>query len=229
MGVEHTSQSQRAYWTKMAQAHEDSVQAVGSESMAHKRLRYGKIVRLFEGLRDFSLHDVGAGVGDLYTFIRHHVPDADTIDYSASEITATYCDIAAARFPGVRFMHRNILEERVEESYDFVVLSGVFHQNAGASHREWERYRDSLLEKAWAMARRGIAFNFLSSYADYYNPGNYYANITEVQWFVTRRLSRFFSVDHTSPLFEATVYVYRPSHVRETHPHSEFEKYMRNE
>ncbi len=220
--------NQREHWQKLATEFAGSVHAVGSESMAHKHLRYEKISELFEDEHDFSVHDIGPGIGDFYEYLRTRFAGREC-DYSASEITPEYCEIAHQRFPDISFYNRDILAKPVDEIYDYVVLSGVFHQQGSVRHREWVSYMKALLEGAWAMARRGIAFNVLSSHADFYKPGNYYADLTEIQLYLMRRFSRFSRVDQSYPLFEATFLVYKPEYVRKRYPQSEFGRYMQNE
>lgn len=226
MNLNEIVQSQRQHWRALAQQHAGTVQAVGSESMVHKHLRYAKLAELFAEEDHFSLHDVGPGVGDFYDWLRTSHPHAESISYSASEITPEYCEIARKRFPYINFQNRDILSEPVNETYDYVILSGVFHQQGNVSHRQWVDYMQSLLQNAWNIASRGMAFNLISSYADFYKPGNYYANLSEVQLFVVRRLSRFFRLDCDYPLFEGTFFVYRPGYLRQIYKDQELLKYL---
>lgn len=217
---------QQEHWRQVAQRNAGTVGAVGSESLAHKHLRYAKVSQVFGDEQRFSLHDVGPGVCDYYAYLTQQYPQR-AIDYSASEITPEFCSAAAERFPDITVLNRDVLElADVSEQYDFVVLSGVFHQRGDVGHSEWISYMESLVARAFELARMGVAFNVLSPYADFYNPGNYYASLFEVQTFIVRRLSRFFTMDHAYPLFEATFCVYKESYVRTRFPQQGFAKYF---
>jgi SAM-dependent methyltransferase len=220
---------QREYWREVAKEHEGTVQAVGSESELHKKLRYKKIAEIFNGRKHISVHDIGAGVGDFYSYLRTYVEGGGTITYSASEITPEYCEIARNRHPEIKMHNRDLFSKPIEEFYDYVVMSGVFHQQGNVPHREWIRYMHDLLRVGWNMATRGLAFNVLSAHADFYKPGNFYADLNELQLFVLRNLSRFYQIDTCYPLFDATIHVFRPSEISENYPEAELQRYLTND
>lgn len=230
MNLNKITQGQRKHWKELAHENAGSVHAVGSESLEHKHLRYEKLLNHLVNEEGFSLHEIGPGVGDFYGFLQERHPKASTISYSASEITSEYCDIARQSYPGIDFYERDILSgTAVDEKYDFVILSGVFHQQSEVSHRYWIEYMQQLLKAAWNMTEKGLGFNVLTSYADYYKPGNFYADLTELQLFVVRQLSRFFNIDCSYPLFEATVYVNRLGCVKEEYCGSQWSKYLKDD
>ena len=139
MSLDDIVQKQRLHWKNLAAEHAGSVQAVGSESLAHKHLRYAKLAEIFsqrEGA-EFSIHDIGCGVGDFYDWLKQSGHDLKHISYSASEITPEYCEIARQRHPEVQFYSRDISTEPVADRYDYVILSGVFHQQGDVSHSRW--------------------------------------------------------------------------------------------
>lgn len=233
MSLKDISENQKHHWSELLQNNPDPVSAVGSESEIHKKLRYAKLFELFGG-GDCSVHDIGAGIGGFYGYLKDRTMNCDTdaetrtIRYSASEITPEYCKIAKEKYPEIEFLNRDLLFEEVKESYDYVVLSGVFHQSGETGNREWAKYWKALITKAWTLSSRGIAFNFLVNGADYYRPGNYYVSPFEVQLFITSELSRLYVMDQSYPLFEATFRVYRHDHIRSTYD-AAFSKYLVND
>ena len=194
--------------------------------MEHKDLRYAKIAKIFQDDSDFSVHDVGAGVGHFYQYLKKHI-NHKRFTYSISEITKEYCDIAKQQYPEIEIQHRDILNEDVNETFDYVVLSGVFHQKGNAKHKEWIEYIEQLLAKSYAISKKGIAFNVLSPYADYYNPENFYGNLFEIQSFIVKRMSRFFKMDHSYPLFECTFYIYKKDFISKSYNSQNFQKYIK--
>ncbi|MBX3492692.1 MAG: class I SAM-dependent methyltransferase [Parvibaculum sp.] len=217
--------SQEAHWSGKFSEHGAAPAGVGSESAVHKELRYSRLCRVFAGSDDFSLLDVGAGVGDFYRYLRER-HTALRFDYTGSEITAGYTTLAAERFPEARFLHRDILSEPLDEKYDFVVLSGIFHQPFDTDIVAWETYMHDLLRRSFSMARIGIAFNALSSYAEFQRQGNYHPKLSSLLDFVVSDLSRFFQVDHSIPLFEETIFVFRPEYIGKNFVEPEFQKYL---
>ena len=178
------------------------------------------------GGADLTVHDIGCGVGDFYDWLKQSEYDWERVSYSASEITPEYCEIARQRYPDIGVYNRDILAEPPADRYDYVILSGVFHQQGDVSHRKWVDYMQNLLSGAWSMTNVGMAFNVLTSYADFYKPGNFYADLTELQLFVARHLSRFFRVDCTYPLFEATFNVYKSPAIKSFYPQNDFQRYF---
>ena len=230
MNLDKITQDQRNHWKSMAYSNAGSVAAVGSESLAHKHLRYEKLLALIPDKNNFTLHEVGPGVCDFYGYLKSSYPNASSIVYSASEITSEYCDIARKTYPGIEIYNRDILSGgAADEKYDYLILSGVFHQLGNASHRHWIEYMQELLLTAWGLTNKALVFNVLTSYADFYKPGNFYANLTELQCYVVRRLSRFLKMDCSYPLFEATISVFRSEFIEKKYSDSDslWSKYLK--
>lgn len=226
MSFEEIIKSQIEHWKRKANENVGTVQAVGSESVVHKYLRYEKLSRLFEEESEVTVHDIGAGVGDFYGWLKSSYRGTTNISYSASEITPQYCEIARQRYPDIEFYNRDILSSVVDDRYDYVILSGVFHQLGSVGHGDWIKYMNGLLKVAWSMSNLGIGFNVLTSHADFFKPGNFYADLTELQLFIVRNLSRFYRMDCDYPLFEATFFVRKQSQVKNRYPESEFSRYL---
>jgi len=202
-----------------------SPMAVSSESQEHKRLRFSRIKGLFQADTACSIHDVGMGIADLNAYLLEAMPGSE-FDYSGSEILAEYVDAARTRFPELQFFHRDIAEHVPEDRYDWVVMSGVFHQRRESSIRDWEAFSQRIIRNAFAMARKGIAFNFVSPFVDFYQTQVYYCNLPKLLNFINDDLSRFFQLRHDYALFEFTVYVYQSEYIAEQFPQSEFRKYF---
>ena len=69
-----TRKAQEKYYRSLYQEYSGSPMAVSSESLEHKELRFREICRLFQDEdcpEGFSLHDTGAGLGDLYHYNRN--------------------------------------------------------------------------------------------------------------------------------------------------------------
>ena len=217
--------SQEAHWAGKFAEHGAAPAGVGSESAVHKTLRYKRLARLFEGRSAFSVLDVGSGVGDFYGFLKESLPAAQ-IDYTGTEITEDYAKLAQKRFADAKFLHCDILTETPQGKFDFVVLSGVFHQHFDADLASWEAYMHRLLKRAFSLATVGIGFNALSSYAEFHRQGNFHPKLSDLLDFVVSDLSRFFQVDHAIPLFEETIFVFRPEYVCREFTEPELQKYL---
>ncbi len=221
-----TRQDQERVYRELFEKNKGTPMAVSSESLAHKRLRFTKVTDVIRDDNDFTVHDVGMGVADLYVFMQGRFADR-RFTYSGTEILKEYVEAAQERFPDLEFQHRDLAEAPGADRYDYVLMSGVFHQRRESSIRNWEAFSQDIIRNAFAMCRKGVAFNFISPFVDFYQTQVYYANLPKLINFINDDLSRFFEVRHNYALFEFTVFVYKEEHIRSLYPDPEFAKYFR--
>jgi hypothetical protein len=94
-------------------------------------------------------------------------------------------------------------------------MSGVFHQRRETTIPEWERFAFQLIENVFALANKGIAFNFITPFVDFYQTQVYYSNLPKLLNFINDNLSRFFTIEHDYALFEYTVFVYKEDFIKD--------------
>jgi len=224
--MNNTRESQEKIYRELYEQHKGTPMAVSSESLNHKKLRFGMVCDIFRDDDDITVHDVGMGVADLNAFIMDNYPDKK-ITYSGTEILNEYVEDSKKRFPENEFFHRDIAESSFEDRYDYVLMSGVFHQRRDSKIPDWERFSQNIIRNSFAMCKKGIAFNFISPFVDFYQTQVYYANLPKLINFINDDLSRFFEIRHNYALFEFTVYVYKEAHIKSLHPQPEFQKYFK--
>lgn len=224
--MEHIREAQQQHYRGLLQRYAGTPMAVSSESAAHKRLRFDQIAKVFGDDDSFSLHDVSMGLGAFGSYLSDNHQDRN-IDYSGSETLPEFVEGSRQIHPSSEFFCRDITEQPGSEIYDYVILSGVFHQRRETSISDWEKFSRQLLRNSYAMCRRGLAFNFISPFVDFYQTEVYYANLPRVLQFVSEELSRFFVVNHSYALFEFTVLVYREGVIAERDSAPEFRKYFK--
>ena len=79
----------------------------------------------------------------------------------------------------------------------------------------------------YEICKKGIAFNFLSNKADFYNPKMYYESLEDITNFCSQRLSRYIFIDHAYPLYEFSCTVLKPEAVKERYTDKSFNKYFK--
>jgi hypothetical protein len=173
-----------------------------------------------------TLHDVGAGLGDLYRFLKSSGLDR-RITYSGTEIVQEMIDHAVQKYPELMLGNRNFLDAGPDERYDFVVLSGTLNLLAGIEGDAWKKMCLALIQKMYMHANRGIAFNFLTSYRTYSDPLLYYFDPREMFDFAATQLSRFVVLDASYPLYECTVTVFNKDYISTFYGHDDLKKYFR--
>ena len=221
-----TRASQEKIFRELYDKNKGTPMAVSSESYAHKWLRFENVASIFKDMDDISVHDVGMGVADFYSFLTDNFP-GKKIEYSGSEILQEFVDESRRRFPHLTFHNRDIAERSGVDRYDFVIMSGVFHQRRDTSIPEWERFAQQIILNSFNMARKGLSFNMVSPFVDFYQTQVYYGNLFKFITFINDNLSRFFTIHHDYALFEFTIHVFREEFVKELYPQTEFAKYFK--
>jgi len=147
------------------------------------------------------------------------------VHWSGTEVTAEFVEHALSANPDASVMLRDLAVAPGEDRYDYVVLAGTFYHLAGAEPEEFDQFLRSLVTNCWTMCRRGLAFNLVTDAVDYRIDDLYYPDIGGVIDLV-RGLTRFFEIDHATPLYEYTIRMYRPEVLRKQYPGPEFKKYL---
>ena len=114
-------------------------------------------------------------------------------------------EVAKINHPEARFACKNILEEKLTETFDFVLMQGLFNNPVKNS----KLYMESILEEAYAYCKTGMGFNFISEYVNYKTLDMEYFKPEEVIGFCIKHLSRKLSVFHHYYNCDVCIFVYR--------------------
>lgn len=224
--LKKVAESQEKYYGDLFNQHGAGVDAVASGKQIYKDLRYKKLSKLFEEDDNFTVHDVGHGVGHYYEYLRLQFPEKKFV-YSGSEITGSFVEHCKKEYPEMQFFHRDLAEKAFEDKYDYLVFGGTFYHKVDVNDEDFIKFTESILANAFKMANKGISFNFISEHVDYRYPDLFYGEIERVTRFVVKNLSRFFTIDHAYPLYEFTVCVYQESHIASQYTSEHFKKYFK--
>lgn len=153
-----------------------------------------------------SLLDVGCGYGGLLDYARGR---RRAIDYTGIDVVAEMIADAGGRFPDARFVCGDVMTEYAGPSFDYVVCNGVLTQKLDASIREMDAHANRLVRHLFAIARRGIVFNMMTSFVNFTAPNLFYKSPLETLAFCLSELSTQVRLDHAYGMYEYCVYVYR--------------------
>ena len=218
--------SQSKLYQDMFDKHGPSVNAVASGDQIYKNLRYKKIINLFSDDADFSVHDVGFGLGHFWEYMQREL-SGTRILYSGSEVTEQFVSYCKAHYPEMDFRFRDLADGPFEDKYDYLVFGGTFYHLAETPSQDFQKYIFSLIENAFSMSRRGVSFNLITEYVDYRRNDLFYCSMPKLLEFLNSRLSRFFTIHHNYPLYEYTVCVYQETYIKSKYPQANFEKYFK--
>jgi len=220
------AERQAHYYGDLFEKHGAGIDAVASGRQVYKDLRYERLAMVFARDESCSVHDVGFGLGHFYEFLKVRYPKK-TISYSGSEVTPQFVEYSRKAYPEAAFYLRDLTEGPFPERYDYLIFAGMFYHLAGSSAAEFGEFTRQMLRNGFASANRGIAFNFVTGYVDYRYDDLFYGDLPEIIEFVSRNLSRFFTIDHATPLYEYTVCVYREEYLASVYSDDAFSKYFK--
>ena len=147
-----------------------------------------------------SILDVGCGDGEFYRYLR-------SVGYKGSytgiDINEKLIEKAKARFLGVDFLHHDIYESKMENSFSFVVASGIFNLDFGQD-MDWIL---GLLQKMYDHATNGVVFNAISTYVNFRDKEFFYLDPVLILKEVISNISLQVELSHFSLPYNYTMYI----------------------
>lgn len=173
--------------------------AWGSRKSQEKRFEVLSQIALLDGK---AVLDVGSGLGDYYIWLKRKYSD---IRYTGIDITPSMIEIALKNYPEARFYVQDILElEHVKPTYDYVFASGIFNRRI-PRHKHFVM---DMIARMFELCKKGIAFNIMSTRADFMEEGEYYADPAKMLDFCLS-ISRKAALRHDYMPHDYTVYLYK--------------------
>jgi SAM-dependent methyltransferase len=163
------------------------------------------------GARDthFSLLDYGCGYGAL---LQHLLTNSWTFDrYVGFDLLPEMASAGKQLFRN----HQRIAEFTADSGslspVDYVVCSGMLNVKQNADQSAWQVHVLQLLDRMWSFAKKGMAFNSLTTYSE---PGKmrgdlFYADPCFLFDYCKRNFSRHVALLHDYGLWEFTILVRR--------------------
>jgi len=221
--------SQEKYYLSKFLIHGISPKALSWNDTSSQYLRFNYLSQLFkyEINSNFSVHEVGCGLGHYYNYLRESLI---VCDYSGSDIVPQFINYCQKNIPNSPFYLQSIVDnfENLKKTIggrDYYILSGTFNTKDNNSINHWEKFVYAGIANMFSLSKKGVAFNFLTSHSDYFDNKLYYANPTKIFSWCTKNLSRFINISHDQPLYEFTVYVYKDKYIKSLYP--KFQKYFK--
>jgi SAM-dependent methyltransferase len=159
----------------------------GSRESQQRRFAVLADIGIADGAR---VLDVGCGLGHFATWLADR---GTRVQYTGLDLTPELVTAAQEQHPAHRFVHGSVLDLSVlpNEDFDIVVASGIFfsYPMGGAPRMR------QVIQRMWAWARIGLAFNSLSTWAPQQDDGEFHADPLETLAFC-RRLSGRLALRH---------------------------------
>lgn len=169
-------------------------------------LRYQKMLELMSKDHNPTVLDVGCGYGG---FLDYTKSKNLKLSYSGIDPVEDMIAMCSHKFPDSKFWCESLEDFKGEVQFDYVVCNGIFTQKLDASILEMDAYMKKMLHKMFSLCKKGIAFNIMSTYANFYTSNLYYKNPLEILAFCLSEITRNIRLDHSYGMYEYTVYLYR--------------------
>lgn len=184
------------YGARLAR-HGAVVKALGWDTAAHQRVRFGRAAELLSGS---SLLDVGCGFGDFYAFLKER--GSAPRRYEGIDLMPEFAAEARRRHAGrgVSFSAGDFFAGEVRPRADTVIALGILNFRLGSPDENY-RYVGLFLRRAFACTRRRVVFDGISlhrtpSWPE--EPAIFYADPARIAALVAR-VSPSFRIVHDLP------------------------------
>ena len=173
-------------------------------------LRYDKMLRVADHVNrsNPSLLDAGCGYGGLrqYAFSKNI-----DLDYTGIDVAGNMIEWAKANVASGDFIHGDILDYKFQRTFDYVVCNGILTQKLGTVGLEMDQFAAQIIRRLFSLCTVGMAFNVMTTKVNYYSNNLYYRNPVELFAWCLSEISSDIRLDHSYPLYEYTIYLYRTS------------------
>ena len=138
---------------------------VGWKSEMAQQIRFEQLTKIIKNDSNFSINDMGCGVGDFYTYLSGK--SYGFFDYYGYDMLEPMLALAKAKFESQRNLHWiKIDNARDLHPADYTVASGIFNLKYAIKESEWLKYIIETLNHMNQKSKFGFAFNMLTAYAD---------------------------------------------------------------
>ncbi len=189
-------------------ANGDTPRGVDWPDAAGAALRYRIMADVVREPGEVELLDLGCGAGHFLEYLQAH--GLQRIAYRGLDLSPAFIGFCQGKFPGVPFTCADILADgAVVAAADYVVMNGVFTERCGLPQEQMFGFTCRMLERAFRIARKGIAFNLMSKHVDWERDDLFHVPYDQLAGFVVGSLSRHHLIRADYGLYEYTVYVYK--------------------
>jgi SAM-dependent methyltransferase len=200
------SEALRDHYKNLLDAYGDSHASAQYSSRQSQEARYAILAQV-ANLSGSKILDWGCGSGHLASWLAEQSLECS---YTGVDIVDELLALGRHKHPEHRF---GAMQDFDSETFDWVLISGVFN-NRTEDNISFFHYH---IAQLWQRCTKGMAFNLMSSWVDFEDPGLWYAQPEEVFAYM-KSLTPYVSirndyvVKETPVPFEFAVYAYRRPH-----------------
>ncbi len=188
-------------YKKLYKKHGISPEAVKARDSEQQKNRFEYLLSCAQIKKNDSILDVGCGSGEMLSFLRKNKLKGFYCGVDFVDEFVEHANHAYKKDLKAKFIKMNITNEEFEESYDWVLLSGVFND----LREDSEVFLYSTIEKMFKASNKGIIFNSLTKYVDYEDENLFYSYPDQVIKYCFENLSKYIVLSTNYQLKENTI------------------------
>lgn len=196
----------KSFYEKNLSQFGPSAQGVGWKNDEAQTIRFQQLAKLF--IRpEFSLNDLGCGVGDFVAFAGERLSGCLYRGYDVMEEMVGAARQKYGRFSNVSF--HMIENAGAMEMADYTIASGIFNIRFDKDDASWLQYILDTLRIMHSRSTAGFAFNILTKYSDkdFMKAELYYADPSFLFDFCKRNFSKNVALLHDYNQYDFTIIV----------------------
>ena len=202
------SETLREHYSQKFAAHGASSEGVDwGPNEANVLLRYQKMLDVIKNPEPArTLLDVGCGFGGL---LRYAQEKKIELQYTGIDVAQNMIEWARANQAAGTFILGDIMDHDFGTQFDYVVCNGILTQKLDTAALAMDQFAAQLIRKMFSLCRVGIVFNVMTTKVNYFSNHLYYRNPAELFSWCLSEISTHIRLDHSYPLFEYTLQIYR--------------------
>lgn len=188
-------------YDKNLKKHGDSHLSLEWSNLEDMAIRYRVMLDMVK--TPCSLLDFGCGLADLYAYIKQYNIQ---VDYCGLDINQNFINICNNKYSEIKFLCCDIFDTPIPK-FNYIICNGIFTVKDRLTFDEMWEYSKTLLERLFAFCNVGIAVNFTSKHVDWELDKLFHLPMDMLAQFITKKLTRHFSMRQDYNLFEYTTYI----------------------
>ncbi len=178
-----------------------SPNAVKARSVEQQELRFKYLLSCADIETNDSILDVGCGSGELLKYLRKNQLNGLYCGVDFIKEFIDYGNHLYKKDKNSKFIQMDIVKDNFNESYDWVLLSGVFND----LREDSEKFFYSTIDKMFESSNKGIVFNSLTKYVDYEDENLFYTHPDKVMKYCIQKLSGYVVIKTNYQLKKDTI------------------------
>lgn len=183
----------------------NTIQALASGNEERRQMRFQVLFDCGIKKGDRIL-DLGCGFGDFYQFLNAKLGEGN-FSYTGIDINAKIIEGAKEKFPSVDFRTLDILEDGLNEQFDYIVSTSSF--NLKLNELDNYAFIKNIFTTCYNAATKGVAIDLLSEYVDFKSSEEAFYYKPERVFSEAKTITKRVMLRHDYPLFEFCIYLYK--------------------